>query len=213
MIGKTSTPLASTIFPAYPAGEFSGIKPDTPAITANQSMFPPKAIPALAFLTAALVLTVAAGCSSGTKVSSAQDLIHKGNRYYTGMWVPRDVERAAEYYRKAAEYGDPDAQYLVGRCYDSGIGLPKNEAEAAAWYSRAARGGNAEAQYRLGLAYERGTGIGKNLLQAYLWLNRAASSGMEKAASSRDALGYRMSPSEVTKAQRLSLSEESKNNH
>ena len=173
-------------------------------------MFPSKAIPALAFLSISLVLTSATGCSSGTREVTAQDLIHKGNRCYSGVWVPRDVERAAEYYRKAAEYGDPDAQYLVGRCYDSGIGLPKNDAEAATWYALAARGGNAEAQYRLGLAYERGTGIGKNLLQSYLWLNRAASSGMEKAASSRDALGYRMTPSEVTRAQGLSLTEEPK---
>jgi TPR repeat protein len=173
-------------------------------------MFPSKAIPALAFLTISLVVTPTTGCSSGTREVTAQDLIRKGNRCYSGVWVPRDVERAAEYYRKAAEFGDPDAQCLVGRCYDSGIGLPKNDAEATAWYARAAHGGNAEAQYRLGLAYERGTGIGKNLLQAYLWLNRASSSGMEKAASCRDALGCRMTPSEVTKAQQLSLTEEPK---
>jgi TPR repeat protein len=173
-------------------------------------MYPSKAIAALSFLTISCVLTSATGCFSGTREVTAQDLIRKGNRCYSGVWVPRDVERAAEYYRKAAEYGDPDAQYLVGRCYDSGIGLPKNDAEATAWYSRAARGGNAEAQYRLGLAYERGSGIGKNLLQSYIWLNRAASSGMEKAASLRDALACRIAPSEVIRAQRLSLSEEPK---
>jgi hypothetical protein len=159
----------------------------------------------LSILTAG-ILAFTIGCSSRTTGElSAQELIRKGNRYYAGTWVPRDVEKAAELYKRAAETGDADALYLVGRSYDTGVGLPKNDIEATAYYVRAARAGNAEAQYRLGLAYSRGTGTSKNLLLAYLWLNRAASSGMEKAASSRDALGCRLSPSEVTRAQKLSL--------
>jgi TPR repeat protein len=66
-------------------------------------------------------------------------------RMYTdGQGVERDAERAAEWYRKAAEQGVADAQYRLGELYENGEGVPGDMEYAYAWYSVAAHLGNAK---------------------------------------------------------------------
>jgi TPR repeat protein len=153
----------------------------------------------------AVMLALLPGCALLGGKKTAARYLREGNRYYSGQWVARDLDRAMENYRKAAALGDPDAYYKLGQCYDSGIGVPKNDAESATWYEKAAKLGNAEAEYALGLDYELGRGVPKNDILAYAWLNIAASSGHEKARARRDSLGMRMPAGSVTKAQKLSL--------
>ena len=44
-----------------------------------------------------------------------------------------------EWYMKAAEHGDEDAQNSVGTLYLNGHGVPRSYEEAARWYRKAAR--------------------------------------------------------------------------
>ena len=148
---------------------------------------------------------LAGGCAAFHGEKTAAQYIREGNRYYSGEWVARDLDRAVENYRKAAAMGDPWAYFLMGQCYDSGLGVPKNDREAADWYAKGAKAGNAEAEYSLGQAYEFGKGVPKNNALAYAWFNIAAASGHEKARSRRDSLGMRMREPEVRRAQQLSL--------
>ena len=53
---------------------------------------------------------------------------------------------AIEWYRKAADQGDADAQYNIGLCYANGDGLEEDMTMAMEWYRKAAKRGNAEAQ-------------------------------------------------------------------
>lgn len=68
----------------------------------------------------------------------------KGIAYEKGRGVPQDPSQAAQWYRKAAEQGIPDAQYHLGKLYTVGKGVPIDNVEAYAWLSLAAAG-NVEA--------------------------------------------------------------------
>jgi uncharacterized protein len=50
--------------------------------------------------------------------ADAQDAL--GDMYYQGEGVPNDFQEAMKWYRKAAEQGDPKAQYHLGTMFDSG---------------------------------------------------------------------------------------------
>lgn len=60
-----------------------------------------------------------------------------------------DWVRLVKWYRKAAEQGDPDAQYNLGMCYAKGNGVNKDIPEAIKWYRQAAKKGNEKAQYAI----------------------------------------------------------------
>ena len=62
-------------------------------------------------------------------------------------------------YRKAAEQGEPEAQYQLGNLYARGLGVARNYTEAAKWYRLAADQGYAPAQHWLGHLYARGQGL------------------------------------------------------
>lgn len=83
--------------------------------------------------------------------------------------------------KKAAQQGDPDAQYRLGYLYEDGDGVAENSAEAVKWYREAAAQGNADAQFRLGLMYEDGNGVAKKAEKADKWIRRAAEQGHAEA--------------------------------
>ena len=57
-----------------------------------------------------------------------------------------DFEKAFTCFLKAAEKGDLDAEYRVGRCYKNGIGVVRNVTEAINWFQKAAGRGHVEAR-------------------------------------------------------------------
>jgi hypothetical protein len=61
--------------------------------------------------------------------------------YQAGMGVPRDNAEAVNWYSKAAEQGNANAQYNLGLMYNSGEGIPQNDAEAVNWWRKAAEQG------------------------------------------------------------------------
>ena len=69
-----------------------------------------------------------------------------GSCYANGDGVEKDMLEAIEWYRKAADQGDADAQYNIGLCYANGDGLEEDMTMAMEWYRKAAKRGNAEAQ-------------------------------------------------------------------
>ena len=51
--------------------------------------------------------------------------------YYEGNRVQKDEAMAAQWYQKAAEQGNAEAQFFLGWMYDSGRGVPQNDGRAA----------------------------------------------------------------------------------
>lgn len=63
-----------------------------------------------------------------------------------GLGVPRNTQQAVRWYRVAASYGDPQAEYIMGVAYSKGLGVQRNNNVALYWINRAAAHGNKNAQ-------------------------------------------------------------------
>jgi hypothetical protein len=110
--------------------------------------------------------------------------------------------------RTLAEQGDAKAQFALGTMYRDGQGVVRDYTEALRWWRKAAEQGIVDAQYALGNIYAGGSGIARDNILAYMWYNIAtAQTGDEWlraiAGSNRDVLAARMTPAEISKAQRL----------
>ncbi|SFE87978.1 double zinc ribbon domain-containing protein [Succiniclasticum ruminis] len=101
-------------------------------------------------------------------------------RYAQRLEEKGNLESAFQWYRKAAEQGDIEAQYHVGYMYDYGVGIGKNHKEAVVWYKKAAELGHAQAQCNLALIYDSGGRLG-NREEAISWYKKAAEQGVRKA--------------------------------
>ena len=102
-----------------------------------------------------------------------------GEQYFDGKDVPQDYTKAAEWYQKAAEIGNPNAQYKLGRMYQGygDEGVPTDIKEAFKWYHIAAKQGLADAQDYLGLMYYNGIGVPQDYAEAAKWFRKAAEQG------------------------------------
>ena len=83
-----------------------------------------------------------------------------------GRGVTRDDAQSVEWYRKAADQGDADAQTLLGRMYRKGRGVPQDYTQAVHWFRRGAQQGNVKAQFNLGFMYDNGQGVPQDYAQA-----------------------------------------------
>jgi TPR repeat protein len=83
--------------------------------------------------------------------------------------------------KRAAEQGEPSAQYYLGRLYQEGKTLGKDQAEAERWIASAAAQGLAEAQNRMGSMYENGVGVAKDERRGLEYYQKAARTGLAKA--------------------------------
>jgi TPR repeat protein len=133
-----------------------------------------------------------------------------GTMYAEGKGVPQDFAEVLTWYRKAAEQGYAKAQYNLGVLYDNGRGVPQDYAEAVTWYRRAAGQEDPDAQSNLGVMYGQGQGVSQDLILAHMWFTLAVSrfpaseeKGREKALKNRDIVASRMTPAQISEAQRL----------
>ncbi len=106
------------------------------------------------------------------------------------------------WFRLAADQGLADAQASLGFMYSEGRGVAQDAAKAVKWTRLAADQGEAFAQANLGRAYADGTGVPQDFGKAYLWFNLAAANGVSEAVASRDAMASRLTPADLSEAQR-----------
>ena len=99
-----------------------------------------------------------------------------------------DAERAVSCFKKSAEFGNAEAQRLLGDCYFWGEGIREDTREAVKWYRLAAGQGNEEAQKELvycckylGYCYFWGEGIREDKQEAVKWYRLAAGQGNAEA--------------------------------
>src|SRR5262249_3566432 len=80
--------------------------------------------------------------------------------------------------RSAAEAGDADSQFQLGRAYaNGGPNLPRDDVAAAQWLEKASQQGHVEAQVDLGNRYSAGQGLPKDDERAFFWRTKSAESG------------------------------------
>ena len=95
--------------------------------------------------------------------------------------IKPDAVRAREMFAYAASYfGDPDAQYRLGRMYLDGQGAPKDSKQATRWLSLAASKGQYEAQAVFGAMLFKGQSVSRDGARGLMWLMLARDAATPK---------------------------------
>lgn len=94
--------------------------------------------------------------------------------YEHGEGVPKDIAKAIQWYRSAADLNDDVAQFYLGYMYYQAIGFEQDYQQAFIWFAKAAAQGNADFQYNLGNLYRYGTGVAADFKTAIQWYLLAA---------------------------------------
>ena len=113
--------------------------------------------------------------AAAQELPAAQDTM--GRIYLYGKGVPRDEGQALAWFRKSADQGYYDAQYMLGLMAEEN----KNMKEAHGWYAKSAQQGFPDAEDKLGWMYLNGIGVDKNPDTAVAWLQKAAAQGSQYA--------------------------------
>jgi len=125
---------------------------------------------------------------------------HLGSFYYFGYGTARDVAKAVEWFRAAAEHGFAAAQLNLANFYSEGTGVPIDFSEAAHWAKLAAEQGVSEAASKYAYLCENGIGVPRDYVAAYLWYSRAVAEGDKSAAARAKAVSRHLSRSEREQA-------------
>lgn len=111
--------------------------------------------------------------------SMADDKIYYrlGSMNLSGIGTDVDLDLANEYFEKAAELGNVDALYGLGKLYLNEDFQEFNPVKAVDFLEKAARKDHAYAQYRLGKMLLFGQGIPQDIRIGLRWLERSADQG------------------------------------
>lgn len=101
-----------------------------------------------------------------------------GLKYLKGNdGIAKNPVEAAKWIARAAQRGEPMAQYWSGYIYQHGVGVSTDPDAALRWYEAAADQGNTKAMYNLGVGYAQGWAGAKDAPEASRWFARAARLG------------------------------------
>jgi len=98
-----------------------------------------------------------------------------------------DHDRAAYWFRRAAEQENDAAQEALGLLYLEGIGVEYSPEQTVYWFERAAENNNPSAQNNLGVLHFAGYGVEQDHERAVYWYRRAVAQGY---ASAQNNLGF-----------------------
>jgi TPR repeat protein len=97
--------------------------------------------------------------------------------------IEQDYAKAALWWKKGADGGDPYSQYYLGKCYLKGEGAPKDLVAARDWFKKSADKGNDEAQFILGKMIIKGKGGPKDYVQGMGLIANSKYKGNSEAAA------------------------------
>ncbi|KAI9987253.1 hypothetical protein PInf_023226 [Phytophthora infestans] len=109
-----------------------------------------------------------------------------GEMYFFGnqaAHVAADHGLAAQYFRQAAEAGDPLAQANYGMLLANGLGVERDVPQALVYFNRAARQNQAFAFHGLGVLYFTGNEVPKNVTRALEYFEEAIALGYAESHS------------------------------
>jgi len=119
-----------------------------------------------------------------------------GQMYEKGADLPKNLESAAAWYRKAAEQGWGEAILSLARLYVNA----SDYIQARPWCEAAAKGKLPGGYYCLGYLYQYGFGVDPNLKEAFHWYEQGARVG---SMASMQALAKMYENGEGTKPDRV----------
>lgn len=133
---------------------------------------------------------------------------------YNGIGTPKNVAKAMQLHRKAAELGQVEAMYQLGIAYMDGIGVERDYPSAMRWLARSAAYGDAygknpvrlRAQNAVGSIYENGYGVTSDLALAYAWYSLASTASTDSSEDvNKDLLRVqqKLTPDELVRARSI----------
>jgi TPR repeat protein/predicted Ser/Thr protein kinase len=126
-------------------------------------------------------LTPAAVQQLRADVAELNRVVRTGNGKKADEYIINAAATRMPAWQEAAERGQVEALWLLGRCRSNGIGLDKDATEGLRLYRQAAEKGYAPAQHNLGMAYHFGLGVARDASEAVRWYHRAAEQGHANA--------------------------------
>ena len=85
------------------------------------------------------------------EIGNAEAIDNMGSYYCHGVHgLQKNLNKALELWRRAAELGYTESYHNIGVAYDFGKGVKRNEKMANHYYELAAMGGNASSRYNIG---------------------------------------------------------------
>ncbi len=217
----------ASLVPETAAAQTAGIKTGSVAQAgkANHLELPPAVVGPLSLRLAAAKgdpsaqFEVAARLASGTgsskdlksavrwyKLSAAQGFpqaqYRLGTFYERGVGLDRDLARAKIWYKRAADNGNVKAMHNLAVVTAGREDGRPDYVGAAKWFEQAAQRGLSDSQYNMAVLHESGLGVKKDLKSAYYYYALAAASGDQQAADRSNAVRAKLSPGEITAADR-----------
>jgi TPR repeat protein len=120
----------------------------------------------------------------------ANAFVELGHYYLRGIPnsdVKADPAVAHRMFRHAASYfGDPEAQYQVGRMYLEGTGGAKDPVQAARWLRLASNAGQRNAQALLGSMLFKGKDVSRQAAMGLFWLTVAKDAVAQEGTGADD---------------------------
>lgn len=139
----------------------------------------------------------------------AQNVV--GMAYKYGEVTLQDHAQSFAWFHKAAEQGDADAQFNLGRIYGKATGpvytrqhaAPRDDVTAAAWYRKAAEQ-DYTPQFNLAQMYAHGIATtAPDVGAAYFWLQVAAAGGDPNASKALPDIERQLTAADKKRAERL----------
>jgi FOG: TPR repeat, SEL1 subfamily len=132
----------------------------------------------------------------------------------------KNYSEAFGWTRKAADYGNLDAQQLLSVMYVFGQGVEVDYHEAFRWAMPAAEGktkdgqfGDKVSQNNLGFLYFNGKGVEKDIIEGYFWFKMSAMKGYERAIQAIESAKTKISDEQAGELFRKGSAEFDKKNH
>lgn len=134
-----------------------------------------------------------------------------GMAYKYGRGTEQNHGRSLQWFRTAADQGDADAQFNLGRIYGKAFGTyaklraaPQDDVQAVYWYCKSAEQGYRPAQFSLAEIYaEGGPGIPRDYVKAYYWMSLAGAAGDTAASRKLEGYAAHLTASETADVQAL----------
>ena len=140
------------------------------------------------------------------KLSAAQGFpqaqYRLGTFYERGVGVDKDLARAKIWYKRAADKGNVKAMHNLAVVTAGREDGRSDYIGAAKWFEMAAQRGLSDSQYNMAVLHESGLGVKKDLKRAYYYYTLAAASGDQQADERKKAVRAKLSPSQITAADR-----------
>ena len=111
------------------------------------------------------------------KKENPEAMYKRGVMYLNGEGIPKSINKALIWLKRAAENGNDSAYLTLGNIYFYGRSVVKDRNQAFKYYSSAAEMENLTAMGLLGKCYYYGYGTGKNRHLAREWFYKASEKG------------------------------------